>query len=145
MDFQRILGRFFRWVLSWFVRERYVLRLIPKAWYKANLPIPFEWLAFKPTDKDVDGVSVYQAELITPAQLAASGRKPGTYYVVRLSVRALRSLKLMIVPTDGPLPGHAVIPELRWSAYEANKQSAKELMLELAKLASQNIVHTPTA
>ena len=138
-------ARFSRWVLGRFGREQYVLRLIPKAWYKTDRPIPFEWLAFKPTDEDNDGVSVYRAELITPARLAATGRKPGTYYVVRLSVRTLHSLNLTIVPTAGPLPGHAVIPELSKPAYDANKQLLKELMLELAKLADQKIVHTPTA
>jgi hypothetical protein len=139
---------FRRWFSRWFLRrprDRYVFRLIPKAWYKADRPIPFEWLAFKPNDDDDDGVSVYRAELITPGQLDALGRKPGTYYVARLSVQALRSLNLSIVSTAGPLPGHAVIPELRRAAYEVNKQALKELMLELAKLASQDLVLRPTA
>ena len=45
---------------------------------------------------------------------------------------------------QGPA-GHAVIPELSWPAYQADKQRLKQVQLELAKLASAGIVYNPAA
>jgi hypothetical protein len=36
-----------------------------------------------------------------------------------------------------------VLPEVRWSAYEANKKRLKPLLLALAALASKDIVLRP--
>jgi hypothetical protein len=53
---------------------------------------------------------------------------------------------LTVVPEPDPNgpPGHAIIPELSWSAYQANKRRLKQVQVEMAKLASAAIVHPPT-
>jgi hypothetical protein len=71
--------------------------------------------------------------------------KAKDYYVARLSVRDLLNLGLNVEPdpiTGGPL-GHAVIPELSWPAYQANKQKLKPILVQLARLAGADIVNVP--
>jgi hypothetical protein len=121
----------------------YVLRRIHKDHFDATLRIPFRPAAFKPTDSDRDGLSVYRERFVSPLDVAAAGRSPGAYYVVRLAVQDLQRLNLSVVATPGPLPGHAVIPELNRGFYEKEKQRSRDLQLELSRLASQAIVHRP--
>jgi hypothetical protein len=47
-------------------------------------------------------------------------------------------------PVPGGPPGHAVIPQLSWQAYQSQKQHWKPILVELAKLASSDIVHQQT-
>jgi hypothetical protein len=122
-----------------------VLRRIHRDHFDATLPIPIRPAAFKPTESDQDGLSVYRERFVSPAEVAASGRTPGAYYVVRLSVQDLHRLNLTVVPVPGPLRGHAVIPELNRTFYEKEKQRSKNLQLQLARLASQAVVHQPDA
>jgi hypothetical protein len=121
----------------------YVLRRIHKDNFDATLRIPFRPASFKPTESDQDGLSVYRERFVSPFEVAATGRTPGAYYVVRLAVQDLQRLNLSVVPTPGPLPGHAVIPELNRGFYEKEKQRSRDLQLELSRLASQAIVHRP--
>jgi len=121
--------------------DEYVLRRIHKQDYDSNLPIPVQRAAFIPTKADSEGISVYREKYVTAAQVAAAGRAPGSYYVARLSVRSLRALNLTVVPTEGALAGHAVIPELSRPLYERQKPRLKETQNELTVLASQAIVH----
>jgi hypothetical protein len=120
-----------------------VLRRIHKDHFDGSLRIPFRPAAFKPTESDSEGLSVYREQFVSPSEVASGGRTPGVYCVVRLAVQDLRELNLSVVPTPGPLPGHAVIPELNRGFYEAEKQRSKELQLELSRLASRAIVHRP--
>jgi hypothetical protein len=125
--------------------DEFVLRRIHKSQCNASLVPPILPLGFRPGKEDTDGLSVYREKEISPAQLAAAGRKPGEYYVVRLSVQALHQLGLTLKtadPADGP-PGHAVIPELNQKAYQQDKHRLQDIQLQLALLASQAIVHTP--
>jgi hypothetical protein len=64
------------------------------------------------------------------------------YCVARLSVRDLHNLRLTVKPepVPGSPRGHAVIPELSWQAYEKQKEHWKPILVELAKLASADIV-----
>ena len=63
--------------------------------------------------------------------------------VARLAVVRLRPLGLSVrpEPVPGGPPGHAVIPELAWDTYEANKAQWKPVVFELARLASGEIVY----
>ena len=68
------------------------------------------------------------------------------YYVARIVVKDLHRLGLTVAPEpdpNGPV-GHAIIPELSWQAYQADKQRLKQVQVELAKLASTAIVHQPS-
>ena len=121
----------------------YVLRRIHKDHVDITLRIPFRPAAFKPTESDQDGLSVYRERFVSAAEVAAGGRTPGAYYVVRLAVQDLHRLHLSVVPAPGPLPGHAVIPQLNRAFYASDKQRSKNLQLELCRVASQAIVHRP--
>lgn len=100
---------------------------------------------FRPSQQDTAGLSVYRESFVTAQEVAAAGRKPGEYYVVRLSVGALLGLGLTVVADEQPQgpPGHASIPELSLAAYQDKKVAMKIVLAELARLASQEIVHRP--
>jgi hypothetical protein len=92
-------------------------------------------------------LSIYREKLSTPALVAAGGRRPGEYFVVRLSVGSLRQLGLTVVAeeqAEGPA-GHALIPELSLAACRQEKARSRELQIRLAEIASQSIVHFPDA
>jgi hypothetical protein len=128
----------------------FVYRRIHRAFLNPTAPIPIQFPAFRPTPYDTTGLSVFRARFLVQPQDTLADAAPGKakdYYVARLAVRDLRSLGLTVVPEPdpaGPL-GHAVIAELSWSAYQAQKQRWKPILVELAKLASADIVHRPHA
>src|SRR5438094_251516 len=103
------------------VATEYVLRRVHKDHFDAHLPVPIMPVAFKPTESDVDGISVYHEQLISAAEVGRAGRTPGAYYVARLSVAALHALSLTVIPVPSDLPGHAVIPELNRALYAQDK------------------------
>ncbi len=83
--------------------------------------------------------------LVSAVHVAAAGRKPGEYYVVRLSVGSLRRLGLTVIADEqeeGPA-GHALILELSLDACQREKTRLRELQVRLAELATQDIVHSP--
>jgi len=125
--------------------SEFFYRRIPRAFYGAALPIAVHREAFRPSDKDTTGLSVFRARFAKPLDTLANvdAAKMKDYHVARLSVGDLRKLGLTVTPdplAGGPL-GHAVIPELSWSAYQANKLTLKPILVELARLASSDIVH----
>jgi hypothetical protein len=127
--------------------EEFVLRRIHRNQVDAGPPPVVGFTGFRPTPEDTTGLSVYREQLISAAEVAAGGRKPGEYYVVRLTVRALRDLGLTVVadePTGAPA-GHALVPELSLDACRRDKARLREVQVRLAELASQNIVHFPGA
>ena len=72
--------------------------------------------------------------------------KQNDYYVARLSVRDLQNLGLTVVADpdpNGPAK-HALIPELNWTAYLANKEHWKSIPTALANLAGTAVVHQPS-
>jgi hypothetical protein len=125
--------------------SEFVFRRIHPIYYNSALPVPVQPEAFRPSRNDATGLSVLRARFALPQDTVANRdpAKVGEYYVARISVRALRDLGLSVNPepvANGP-PGHAVIPELSWPAYEADKQRLKLIQLDLAKLASVDIVY----
>lgn len=127
--------------------DEFILRRIHRVYYQADLPVPVQFAAFRPNAQDDTGLSVFRERFTTAADVLAGlpADKRADYYLARLAVSELRKLGLTVVPDpdpDGPT-GHAVIPELSNSAYRAEKQRLKQVQLELAELAGQNLVHTP--
>ncbi len=122
----------------------FVYRRVHRSFVQTNLLIPIQAAAFRPNQHDTTGLSVFRARFVQPVATLV-GVEPGKrneYCVARLLVQDLHRLGLTVIPEpDGP-PGHAVIPELSWQAYQANKQRLKQVQVELAKLASAAIVHS---
>jgi hypothetical protein len=130
------------------VASEFVYRRIPRTYYQAGLPIPIQPAAFRPHQNDTTGLSVFRAAFVQPVDTLTNidAGKRNNYYVARIAVQDLQRLGLTVLPepaSDGPL-GHAIIPELSWQAYRADKQRLKQVQLELAKLASAAIVHQPS-
>jgi hypothetical protein len=126
--------------------DEFLLRRIHKNHVDAGPPMVVGFASFRPAPEDVDGLSVFREKLISALHVAASGRKPGEYYVVRLAVVALQSLGLTVVADDQPTSslGHALIPELSLAACQADKRHTREIQHRLAELASHSIVQFPT-
>jgi len=124
-----------------------VLRRIHRTFFDPTLPIAVRAVAFRPNDKDIKWLSVFRARFVQPPDtlLNIDPTKARHYYVARLSVRNLQSLGLTVQPDPipgGPL-GHALIPEINWHAYRVAKQHWKPILVELAKMASADIVLKP--
>jgi hypothetical protein len=124
--------------------QEYVYRRILRQYYQSNLAIPVQREAFRPTQSDLTGVSVFRARFARPEDTLVNVKpdRIRDYYVCQLPVRELRPLGLSVVPE--PIPGgpagHAIIPELAWVTYQARKSHWKQVLLELARLAARSIV-----
>jgi hypothetical protein len=122
--------------------DEFLLRRVNQNRVDPGPPIVIGYVGFRPTPEDTQGLSVYREKFITAAEFAAGGRKAGEYYVVRLSVTAVTSLGLTVISDEhanGPA-GHALIPELSFSAIQRDKRRLREVQVHLAALASQAIV-----
>jgi hypothetical protein len=127
--------------------DEFVYRRIHRTFFDSSVQVPIQFPAFRPNQNDTTGISLFRAGFLQPADTLADidPSKAGDYYVVRLAVSDLRRLGLTVVPeplSGGP-PGHAVIQELTWATYQGRKQYCKPILVELAKLASADIVHQP--
>jgi hypothetical protein len=125
--------------------NRHLLRRIHKSRCTETEPVEVMRGGFCPSPEDTDGLSVYFADQVQPATLAASARKPAECYVVKIPLKEFLSRGFQVVPRedpDGP-PGHAIIPELSLESYEKSKKRWKPLQEELAQIATKNIVHRP--
>jgi len=123
-----------------------VLRLIHFCYYKAGLSLTVQPAAFRPTDDDTDGISVFRSRFATPAQALTivAEAKRHLYCVASLPVSDLHSLSLSVKPAPiEQVQGHAVIPELNSQAYQQNRNQWKPVQERLALLASKNLVHFP--
>lgn len=125
-----------------------VYRRIHRNHYQTGLPVPIQRVAFCPNPNDATGLSVFRAAFVQPADTLANieATKRNDYYVARIAVQDLHRLGLTVEPDPDPSgpPGHAIIPELSYQAYHADKQRFKSIQLELVKLASAAIVHQST-
>lgn len=80
--------------------------------------------AFTPNAEDIDGISVYREESnggVNPLRLRQGARKPADeYIVVRLPVHFFQSLALQVVTKSvrEGLPGHCVVPDFNYQAYQ---------------------------
>ena len=127
--------------------DEFILRLVLRAFYKPYNTPPIEIQCFRPTDRDIDGLSVFREKYLqqpTDALGAIPEAKRGLYGIARLSVRLLRSLGLSLRPNPIPqVPGHALIVELNRPAYEADRERAQKLLTVLATAASADLVLIP--
>ena len=128
--------------------NEYVYRKVLKQWHDAFPPFPdarIDRQAFRPTPDDTTGLSVSRALFVEPEQLDRDKNgNPGRYYIARLHVEKILGLGLSVEPDpmDWP-PGHALIPEIRYGLKGQEKKWSKNIQLELARLASEDIVYAP--
>src|SRR5438874_2492703 len=105
--------------------SEFVYRRIHPKFYNSALAIAVLLEAFRPNRNDTSGLSVLRARFAQPQDTLAEGdpAKVAGYYVARLAVRDLQDLGLTVKPEPlpGGPPGHAVIPQLSWPGYEADK------------------------
>lgn len=111
-----------------------VLRRIPQHFYPdPNAPRQPQWVAFKPSKRDVDGLSVGRLKLVRSlADYARTTR--GERSLAQVAVADLRSIELSV--TTDPLPNdpaHALIPELNAQNYATSKRRIKELAMQIAR------------
>jgi hypothetical protein len=123
-----------------------VLRLIHKNFYKAGLDLPIQPEAFRPTNNDGDGLSVFLDTEATPEQALAvvPPEKRHLYHVASIPIQELQQLGLSLQPSPiDEAPGHFVIPEMNTEAYHRDKLAGKQWQKKLAEIASAHIVHYP--
>ncbi len=122
-----------------------VLRRIHRSHCQAGLATQVQRVAFEPRRDENDGISVYRERFVSPAQVAAAGRKPpAEYLVARLNVSDFLDMNLTVVPApQADLPGHCVITELSWVAFQKDRAFSKRLQAALAALAGKAIVYQP--
>lgn len=130
--------------------EEFILRRILNLpnWVDLTLSRPIQGVAFSPTDKDADGISVFREQFTTPEAVAKTGANPAGYYVARLQASELIGLGLSITPD--PLPpdsgprGHALVPEMCSGMDKPNERALRAKLVLLINLDWQNrIVYTP--
>lgn len=107
--------------------------------------LPIARLAFRPTPKDTNGLSVFRKLFISAPELAYGGKNSKGYYVSQIIVINLVELSLTVIPDpqDDQPAGHALIPELICSTGKEEKRKSKELQIILAELASNNKIFGP--
>ena len=119
-----------------------VLRRIVKdiIYIKLTPPYIVERVAFNPSKRDIDGISLFRETLSSVQEVAVAGANPKGYFVARLRVSDIYALGLTLVPTDGPLPGHVIIPEINWNIRKTLRDRLQEYTIALANMASNNVV-----
>ncbi len=109
------------------------MRLIHRNYFSADLPLPVHIEAFRPTNADVDGLSVFHANEATPEQALAvvAPEKRQAYFVATIKVIELNNIGLTIrsSPID-EAPGHYVIPEI--NAIDYNRDKASKVAMKSA-------------
>jgi hypothetical protein len=127
--------------------SEFVLRRIPanSNCYDPSLAVAIVAFAFRPTDEDVDGISLYRELFASAHDVASSGRKPASFYVVaRMKAADVLVLGLTLVPTPwiGNVAGHVSIPEINTRDYndKAKKPRIAEFNRNLAILASKDVI-----
>jgi len=131
--------------------EEFVFRFIWGDFYKPALACPVRPRAFEPKQRETTGISVFRTTFVTsPADTLAviAEDKRDRYSIARWAVRDLTALGLTVLPdprTDEPrVPGHAVIRELTFDAFQADKARWQPVIDQLAALAAADIVHRPS-
>jgi len=125
-----------------------VYRRVHRSFFRGDLQPCLQPFAFRPNQNDTTGLSVFRASFLRPEDTLANvdPARRNEYYVACLNVADLRALALTVVAEPDPQgpPGHAIIPELNWPDYQADKARCKAILFNLARLASAGIVHQPS-
>jgi hypothetical protein len=132
--------------------DEFVYRRVTRDWYDSSLSAPIQRVAFEPHKKnDVDGLSLFRSEFVTPEDLAAAGPNQKGYVVARLRVSDILNLRvsdlpgshLTVIPNPDPAQprGHCLIPQLNSQFQKIQNKKARELEVSLAHLAGRDVVY----
>lgn len=123
-----------------------LLRRVPPSYYpdpeRAGTP---KWIAFQPTRDDADGLSLNRRRFVTSLE-DFSYNPPRTKRRSIAQIRAARILELGLHVEPRPEnsdPGHAVVPEMNRTDYDAGgqkKAAIKEWALNLARACKMVLV-----
>jgi len=103
---------------------------------------------FKPHPvRDLDGKSFFREDFTTPRKVAKANTHKDGVRVGRVTVRQLRELRMKAepVPLSDELPGHAIVPDLRYVSPQTKeeKREAKKIQAKLAEIMTKNGIYTP--
>jgi len=130
--------------------EESLLRRVPPHWYPdPEMPQKPQWLAFKPTPADVDGLSVGRRRLVVSIEdYSFTPDHTKRRSVVQVRASHVYALRMTVKPK--PLPkdaAHAIIPEMNVGDYKADgakKRAIKEWALRLAHQHAEMVYVFPT-
>jgi hypothetical protein len=128
-----------------------LLRRVPPHWYPdPDVPQKPQWLAFKPTADDKDGLSLGRRCLIASVEdFSYTLDRAKRRSVAQVFVLHVHGMRLTVEPA--PLMhdrSHAVIPEMNirdYTAGGAQKRAIKEWALRLAHECAEMVLVLPTA
>ncbi len=128
--------------------EEFILRRVPanQDFIDESLLLRVQRVAFEPKKKhDINGLSVYRERFVSAERVAAAGRSPAGYYVVRLQAKDYLDLGLTLHPDPKPdeLPGHTLIPRLNADSMKNHKNESKDLQKKLADRATASTLLGP--
>ena len=115
--------------------SEWLLRRIPHDYFDAELASPIQRAAFRPTDRDVDGISLFREMHLSPKDLSSTGTK-APYVVGRIRASEIERIGLTLLPTPDPTqpPGHVSVPQLNTKSMKINKSESKEYQFALANV-----------
>jgi len=127
-----------------------VLRRVLREHYRSDLAVGVLYAAFRPTDSDTDGISVYRVACGATNAEVIRGPSSKGYVVATLRVSEILALDIDgLQPTVVATPqttgtlGHASIPELNVVLRDGDRRRYRLLAQRLAELGSRQIFAPP--
>jgi hypothetical protein len=95
--------------------------------------MPVSEVAFRPTDEDFDGISLFREMFLSPRDLSAIGRKP-PYAVTRIRASDVIDIGVSLDVTPDPKqpPGHVSVPELNTASRKEDRKRLLPYQVALA-------------
>jgi hypothetical protein len=111
-------------------------------WYDPNQTPQVSWVAFRPSQRDTTGLSVWRGKYMSAETAAIQHARPGRRsFVIELRAGDLRKIGVTVAPSaDEGGPGHASLTNLSHSTY----QSGKNEIETLARLIAQTLIRAVT-
>lgn len=108
-------------------KNEWLLRRVPNSYIDNNLSPPFTRVTFRPSNYDVDGISLFREMFISSRVLSSTG-KSAPYVVARVRASDIFDMNLSIVPSPDMAqpPGHVSVPEISIGEMKRDKAKSKE-------------------
>ena len=100
--------------------------------------------AFRAMERDTDGLSLFREDFTTRKSLIKTSKKGAR--VAHITARQFHKLELQLraSPDQAQLPGHTLVPDMRFVKSETTeaKRKRKALEVQLAQFATENGVYS---